>query len=253
VKQVGGQLSGRDRIRLDTVIGLAEMFCSGQVPDAKVVGSVALAIHLSPGRFRVPNDIDIVWSAATAVSEDEIPWRIDASADWQLVAPSLPTLLRSGPSATRQYRMERWGDGLIDRITLQDCRLWPDAGAHEMVHCQFNGRVLALAVEPLAWCIVHKLDSLFKPRKPGWVSSRCRDLFDIALLDAERIDPLLPEISSNIRMLPHELDLTREPPAEWAVVWANLGEVSGFTDLDLGAAWDAALGIAARAGAGVKS
>ena len=163
-----------------------------------------------------------------------------------LIGGAQPTKLRSGDPAATEHRVERWTDELEDRFTLQHCVRWPDRASVErkLATVRGNPEGLSFAVEPLSWCVAHKLDAVFKPRSKDWVSSRCRDLFDIALLHERQLELDSRNLMSHFAALGALWEIEPSPPPEWSVAWSKLTDDSGYHDLEIEYAWHVAQALA---------
>ena len=98
------------------------------------------------------------------------------------------------------------------------------------------GRSVAVAVEPVEWLVAAKFHALFKVRCTDVVSSRCRDLFDLALaLPAIRQETVEAAIT-NLSYIDTTLDLGNRLPPEWLPEWSRLNSCAN-TSLDIYTSW----------------
>ncbi|MFG2464508.1 nucleotidyl transferase AbiEii/AbiGii toxin family protein [Streptomyces canus] len=221
----------RDLLRIKALSRLAEALAPADNDTEMVVGSVALAAHLSPGSYRVPNDIDIV----TRRSADRLFEVINGIAGVRVLSEVTHVPLFTGPSGVHELVLAIGpSDGRpYDRLACQLSENWPTCSQGTTV----TYRGSAVRVEAIEWVVAHKVHALLKSRDTPRVSSRIRDLFDLVLTSSHSRLPTAEDIRDICMSFPEPMTTRPSRVAdEWRVQWRIMWRDTG-TDVDLDRAW----------------
>lgn len=223
------EISVRDQIRFKTVHELANILCNVKSPLGTVIGSTALSLH-ALGRTRTPADFDMTTQAEMGTICD----RLREAQFIEIEGGFRGIKFHDNIQRGAEFRVTRRVDGLVqDRVTVQLARVW-QGGDREVVRSP--AREENLYVEPLSWIVTNKLHALFKKRNSSLVSSRTRDLFDLALVGMPRLEEMSALTQHNLGRLATEWSFPETPPSEWRGTWAKLGQELSV-DLDLDRSW----------------
>ncbi|MGW7242097.1 nucleotidyl transferase AbiEii/AbiGii toxin family protein [Streptomyces sp. NPDC054804] len=221
----------RDLLRIEALSQLAEALAPADSDTEMVVGSVALAAHLSPGSYRVPNDIDIV----TRRSTEQLLEVIDGISGVRVLSAVTHVPLFSGLSGVHELVLAIGPSGRrpYDRFACQLSGDW-STGSHGTT---VTYRGSAVRVETIEWVVAHKVHALLKSRDTSRVSSRIRDLFDLVLTYSHSRLPAVEDIRDICTSFPEPMT-TRAPRVadEWRVQWRIMWRDAGV-DVDLDRAW----------------
>lgn len=229
-------LTLRDAIRVESLLNIAlNLAKAGHNPG--ISGSVALMLHLGRN-FRVPADLDFIFDTNNS-RERAMDYSL---LTFDLAAVPLNILLMDGrvigTELTILCRDEagRALDRVVCQLVQEDDT---ESAYHEFVSGPYN-----LRVETLESITAAKIDALFKERSNGTVSSRCRDLFDLALLmEAGALPPHADVAKFATLMLPGPPSAKMVYPKEWLPVWRDLKRTQN-TDMTLSDAWTETLSFA---------
>lgn len=208
-------LSLRDAIRVESLLGVAsEIAAAGQT--FRITGSVALMVHMQ-SKFRVPADLDLVFDSNYFLEAT----RVYLVRNFELREPPQTIQLFTGECIGYELViLYRDGSGrVLDEIS---CQLVPRSDKI----CAYQKIAVSqheLSIETLASLTAAKLDALFKPRRSVLISSRCRDLFDVALLIELGALPPLKDVAVFAKaMLPSPPSVGSVFPQEWLPAWRDL-------------------------------
>ncbi|MFF3709480.1 nucleotidyl transferase AbiEii/AbiGii toxin family protein [Streptomyces phaeochromogenes] len=221
----------RDLLRIKALSQLAEALAPADGDTEMVAGSVALAAHLSPGSYRVPNDIDIV----TRRSAEQLFEVINGLAGVRVLSAVTHVPLFSGLSGVHELVLAIGPSGgrPYDRLACQLSEGWPTGSRGTSV----TYRGSAVRVETIEWVVAHKVHALLKLRETSRVSSRIRDLFDLVLTSSHSRLPAAEAIRDICTSFPEPMTTSQPPVAdEWRVQWRIMWRDAGM-DVDLDRAW----------------
>jgi hypothetical protein len=228
------ELTVRDRIRFETVYDLAEVLCSTSTALGTLTGSVALSLFVGEP-YRIPDDFDLIARA----SLEHIRKALEESTHIMPVGDFRQTIFRAGTQGTFHIKVARFDQQLQDRLDVQVATVWP---TDNRISVPLPGRAVDVYVEPFEWLAAHKLHALFKRRQSRFVSSRTRDLYDLAIIGIPVLAEYSTAILRNLRILGEELVFPPSPPEEWRVLWSKLNAAAGL-EMDLNQCWTAVRGF----------
>ncbi|MFJ4207963.1 hypothetical protein ACIPY2_05800 [Paenarthrobacter sp. NPDC089675] len=229
-------LTVRDTLRVESLLNVAlHLSKGGAFP--RISGSVALMLHRK-SKFRVPGDLDLGFDNLLALTSarEYLLSHFDSA-----VIPEDITLFDGKVVGTELSLLCRDASGqALDRVA---CQLVLDDNSAVVVEPITIGQQ-ELCIETLASLTAAKVDAVFKHRINGTVSSRCRDLFDMALmLEAGALPPSRDVSYLATSMLPGPPSAEMAYPREWLPVWRDLKRMQD-TNMSLAQAWAETLSYA---------